>query len=456
MRFTPPKPAGRKKMALLGGLFSRDGRSVLDLVPEKAYQVQMSVTRFAKFALFLVNAPQTIRQVMVDQTPDYPKHDLLVKTLEPLLGLGIFNSNGSDWEKQRRLVDQAFVLAGLRRAFPLMATACADMIRRCDAIADGRDWDAESEMSHVTADIIFRTVLSKSLDVVRAKQVQTDFSAYQDAAQRYGGLDMLHLPTFYHRWRCHQLGAAIRQPYADVIRARYQALERGDKDLPEDMLSTLIHARDPATGEGFSESEVVDQIGLLFLAGHETSATTLAWALYLLARQPDIQDEVRTEVLKVWGDRDPEYGDTRALSLTHDVFRETLRLYPPIPFYPRQAAKSGCLRDKQVNEGQMVLVSPWIVQRHRELWNTPDEFDPGRFCTETGKASAKTAYLPFGLGPRACPGSAFATQEGLLILALLIRRYRVEIVDGHVPRPSARITLRSFNGVKLRLTRLRN
>lgn len=441
-------------MALLGGLFSRDGRSVLDLLPEKAYQAQMSVTRLAKFAMFIVNAPQTIRQVMVEQTPDYPKHDLLVKTLEPLLGLGIFNSNGSDWEKQRRLVDQAFVLAGLRRAFPVMATACRDMIARCDAIADGRVWDAESEMSHVTADIIFRTVLSKPLDLQQARQIQSDFSAYQDAAQRYGGLDLLHLPTFFHRWRCRQLGAAIRQPYAEVIRARYDALARGETDLPEDMLSTLIDARDPQTGDGFSEAEVVDQIGLLFLAGHETSATTLSWALYLLACQPELQEEVRQEVIKNWGDREPEYGDTRGLALTHDVFRETLRLYPPIPFYPRQAVNGGCLRDKPVSKGQMVVVSPWIVQRHRALWSTPDEFDPKRFCTEAGKASAKAAYLPFGLGPRACPGAAFATQEGLLILAMMIRRYRVEPVAGHTPRPSARITLRSFNGVQLRLTRL--
>lgn len=456
MSFTPPKPAGRKKLALLGGLFSRDGRSVLDLLPERAYTIQMAVTRLARFALFIVNAPQTVRQVMVEQTADFPKHAVLVNVLEPLVGYGLFNSNGSNWAKQRRLVDQAFVQAGLRRAFPVMTAASADLIKRCDAIADGRVWDADVEMSHVTADIIFRTVLSKPLDAAQALQIHTAFSAYQDNAQRFLGLGFLRLPTFYHRWRCRQLGAVIRRPYADVVRQRYQALANGEKDLPDDMLSTLIHARDPQGGDGFTEAEVVDQVGTLFLAGHETSATTLGWALYLLACQPELQQEVRQEVVDAWGEREPDYGDTRTLALTHDVFRETLRLYPPIPFYPRQAAKNGCLREKPVGEGELVVVSPWIVQRHRDLWSTPDEFDPKRFCTEAGKASAKTAYLPFGLGPRGCPGAAFATQEGLLILAQLVRRYRIETVAEHTPRPSARMTLRSINGVKLRLTRLKD
>ncbi|MES2941539.1 MAG: cytochrome P450 [Pseudomonadota bacterium] len=456
MSFTPPKPAGRKKLALLGGLFSRDGRSVLDLLPERAYTIQMAVTRLARFALFIVNAPQTIRQVMVEQTADFPKHAVLVNVLEPLVGYGLFNSNGSNWAKQRRLVDQAFVQAGLRRAFPVMTAASADLIKRCDAIADGRVWDADVEMSHVTADIIFRTVLSKPLDAAQALQIHTAFSAYQDNAQRFLGLGFLRLPTFYHRWRCRQLGAIIRQPYAEVVRQRYQALADGEKDLPDDMLSTLIHAQDPQGEGGFTEPEVVDQVGTLFLAGHETSATTLGWALYLLACQPQLQQEVRQEVLDAWGEREPDYGDTRTLALTHDVFRETLRLYPPIPFYPRQAAQNGCLREKPLGEGELVVVSPWIVQRHRALWASPDDFDPKRFCTEAGRASAKTAYLPFGLGPRACPGAAFATQEGLLILAQLVRRYRIETVAGHTPRPSARMTLRSINGIKLRLTRLKD
>jgi cytochrome P450 len=199
---------------------------------------------------------------------------------------------------------------------------------------------------------------------------------------------------------------------------------------------------------------VVDQVATLFLAGHETSASTLAWALYLLACQPELQQQVREEVAAAWGERLPDFGDTRQLPLTHDVLKETLRLYPPIAFYLREAAHGGgCLRDKPVAQGDMVAVSPWIVHRHEGLWERPDEFDPGRFCTEAGQASARVAYLPFGMGPRACPGAAFATQESLLILAQIVRRYRLETVQGEEPRPVARLTLRAQGGIALRLLR---
>ena len=309
-------------------------------------------------------------------------------------------------------------------------------------------------MSHVTADIIFRAVLSRPLSVGNARAVHDVFRSFQVNAQRVMGLIALRLPTGFHHWRCRQLGAALRQPYAALIRQRFEAMARGDAGLPDDMLASLIQAQNPVTGARFSESDVVDQAGTLFLAGHETSATTLAWALYLLACRPDLQDEVRREVTALWGQREPGYGDTRCLALTHNVFWETLRLYPPIPFYLRQAAHSGCLRDKPVAQGDLVVVAPWVIQRHQALWERPDEFDPHRFATECGRASAKPPFLPFGLGPRACLGVAFATQEALLVLGQLVRRYCFAPVAGHVPQPSARLTLRSANGMALRLTRL--
>ena len=462
MSYVPPRPdAGpeadtRAGGALLGGLRTQQGRSMLNLLPAKLFTLQMAVTRVARRALFIVNAPTTVREVMVEQTAQYPKHAFLVDILEPLVGQSLFNTNGERWAQQRRLVDQAFALAGLRRAFPMMQAATADLLARLDRVTDkaADAWDADAAMSHVTADIIFRTVLSSPLTEGDAARVHDAFRLYQVNAQRVMGLSALRLPTWFHRWRCRQLGAALRQPYAAVIRQRFAALAQGDEALADDMLTSLIQARDPVTGVGFSESEVVGQVGTLFLAGHETSATTLAWALYLLACRPELQDEVRQEINAAWGERDPDYGDTRQLALTHDVFRETLRLYPPSPFYLRQAAQPACLRGKPVAHGDLVVVEPWVIQRHRGMWERPDEFDPKRFCTAAGRASAKTAYLPFGQGPRACPGVAFATQEALLILAQVVRRYRLTPAPGHTPTPSARLTLRSANGVKLRLTRI--
>jgi cytochrome P450 len=435
----------------VGDLLRPEGRSMLNLLGERAYTVLMGVAKVARQRVFVVNAPETVREVLVECPRHYPKHRYVTEILTPLIGISLFNANGETWARQRRLVDQAFVQAGLRRAFPVMQAAVADLLARTASLADGRAWDVDAAMSHVTADIIFRTIFSTPLDEEQARGVHDSFADYQRSAQRVMGLSALHLPTFWHRARCRRMGAAIRASFAPRVRERFALLERGG-EAPDDMLAALMAARDPETGTGLSEDEITDQIGTLVLAGHETSASTLAWALYLLACQPQLQQQVREEVARAWGGREPAFGDTRQLPLVQDVFRETLRLYPPIAFYLREAAADGrCLRGKPVAAGDMVAVSPWIVHRHRLLWERPDTFEPQRFRTEAGAASARAAWIPFGSGERSCPGAAFATQESVLILAQLVRRFRLEPVEGHTPAPVARLTLRSANGIRLRL-----
>ena len=453
--FTPPQPPTRSKAALLGGLFSSDGRSMLGLLPPKAYEVMMGSAKVGGQSMFVVNAPDTIRDVMVRRPDSFPKHHYLADILQPLIGISLFNATGAQWQQQRRLVDQAFTQAGLRQAFPTMLSAIQDMLSRLEAIADGRPWQADAEMSHVTADIIYRTILSTPLSQVQARKVHADFSAYQHYAQRVMGLSALRLPTWYHKARCRRAGASIRSTFAALVHQRYQSVKAGVLDGPQDMLDALIRARDPDTGAALTAENVVDQVGTLFLAGHETSASTLAWALYLLACQPQWQQRLREQVNALWPvGTTPAFGDSRQLHQVHDLFRETLRLYPPIAFYVREADQDECLRNKPVPAGSLVAVSPWLVHRHQGLWKDPAVFDPGRFSSEAGQRSAKQAYMPFGLGPRSCPGAAFATQESVLILALLLQRFRLETVAHHVPKPVARLTLRSANGIALRLFRI--
>jgi cytochrome P450 len=192
---------------------------------------------------------------------------------------------------------------------------------------------------------------------------------------------------------------------------------------------------------------------MLFLAGHETSASALTWALYLLAKAPDIQERMHQEVVSVLGDRVPEASDMKAMELTWNVFRETLRLFPPVGFMARESAQACPMRDKTVKAGASVVVSPWLIQRHRELWDNPDAFDPDRYANDQSRESLRNAYLPFGMGPRVCMGAAFALQEAALILSSLVRAYRLEPVPGHVPQPVGRLTIRSANGVELTLHR---
>jgi cytochrome P450 len=192
---------------------------------------------------------------------------------------------------------------------------------------------------------------------------------------------------------------------------------------------------------------------MLFLAGHETTASALSWALYLLAHDRDVQERLYAEATDVLGERQPEFSDMKKLGLAWNVLREALRLYPPIPFLPRQATERSCMRDKVVEPGSIVSVSPWLMHHHRRHWKNPDVFDPDRFDRPETKESERCAYLPFGLGPRVCLGAAFAMQEGVLILASLARRYRFTPDPSHEPQPIGRITVRSANGIRLRVER---
>jgi cytochrome P450 len=218
-----------------------------------------------------------------------------------------------------------------------------------------------------------------------------------------------------------------------------------------DLLEAMIETRDPETGDRFSEMELVDQICMLFLAGHETSASALSWALYLLALFPDIQERAFQETQSILGGRQAGYGDIGKLELIRNIFRETLRLYPPVGFFAREAACPVMLRDKPIAKGSAVVVSPWLIHRHRELWQAPDDFNPDRFGTDETRESLKNAYMPFGLGPRVCIGAGFALQESSLILAELIRHYRFEYVPEREPKPVGRLTIRSENGIWLKV-----
>jgi cytochrome P450 len=222
----------------------------------------------------------------------------------------------------------------------------------------------------------------------------------------------------------------------------------------------LLEAQDPETGSRFSAEELVDQVCTLFLAGHETSASALGMACYLLAQFPEAQERLRLEVQDALAgqERPLEFDDLRRLPYGTALFNETLRLYPPLSFFIREATADGALGESRCPMRALLAVSPWVIQRHEQHWSDPNAFRPERFlvgsATAEERAWARDAWLPFGLGPRKCPGAAFALQEALLVLAELVRRHRLLPEPGHTPDLVGRLTLRSRNGIRLRLERL--
>ena len=453
MNFTPPYPKPHKDKSTFFLRFIRGWNSWLDVLFERSYRMKMGQVYTPRSMFYIVNDPEWVRKILVEKAKDYPKHKMLHILLEPLLGNSIFTTNGAVWERQRRLVDMAFEQARLKLVFPLMTACAKDMTDRLDTIANGESYEVDPEMTYVTADIIFRTILSENLEGPEALEIFEAFIEFQRHAQRAMVLAMYMLPVSWVTRSGCRSAEKIRSILSVIIERRYKEYHAGVTDKYDDILAGLMEAKDPVTHDSFTYQELLDQVCMLFLAGHETSASTLSWSMYLISNAPDLQQKMYEEIMESVGDRDFEMSDIKKMPKVWDVFRESMRLYPPVGTFVREATHDHCIRDKEVEKGSPVMVSPWLLHRHRELWERPDEFDPERFHTPSGQESLKCAFIPFSKGPRVCIGAAFATQEAILIIASVVRRFKLIADENHVPEPIGRVTIRSNNGIRVRMER---
>ena len=457
--YPPPEPYTPNFLRRIRrGLYSWFG-----LLNEWDFRIPVGALRFMGLNLLLVNEPAAVRQVLVSEVEAFPKHPYMLWILEPLIGRGIFAVNGEEWAQQRRLLDQAFQMAQLQRVLPQMAAACQASLARLEAqvagdLVAGRSVDADAEMTLVTADVIVRTILSRSLEGAEAEAIFAAFTRYQKRAGRALMLRLLRLPRRRLQGYLARDAAPIRAWLAAAIDARLNA--PAGHAPGDDLLAALIEARDPETGACFSREQLLDQVCVLFLAGHETSASALGMAVYLLGCFPEVQQRLRAEVLEVLGsragapDRPLGFEDLRQLSYGAAIFNETLRLYPPLSFFSRESQANTELAGSRCPMRALVTISPWVIQRHEQHWSEPNAFRPERFLSDANaddRRWARDAFLPYGLGPRKCPGAAFAQQEALLVLAELVRRFEVLPDPGHEPELVARLTLRSRNGIRVRL-----
>lgn len=445
-----PKPLKNKASLLFTFFVKRN--SWLSGLFERSYTMKTGRVKLPGIELVVANELSLVKKVMVSEVEKYPKNRLLHELLEPLLGDSIFTTNGCTWRKQRDLLTPAFVHARVNKVFGLMKGSTDEMLQRLSKVEEGKAYNIDDEMTFVTADIIFRTIMTSSLDEKSAEKITSAFTRFQYQSLRISMLRMFKIPLIfsYKERQRKAAGEEIRGALEDVIRPRYDAVSAGEEKEGVDILSSLLLTVDPDTGERFTFKEIVDQVSMLFLAGHETSASALSWAFYLLSEYPDIQQEAFEEVQRVVGDRDIEAKDIKKLTLITAIFRETLRLYPPVGFMMREASERVTLRDKIIERGKTVIISPWLVHRNKDNWKNPHDFEPKRFLEEQ-ETPIKSKYLPFGMGQRVCIGASFAMQEAVLILASVLQQYRVEKVPGFTPEPVGRLTIRSENGINVRL-----
>ena len=461
-KFVPPYPQpmpdhGRFiKMMLRPVKFLRSLHCSLSSLMVRSYSMHMGEVGLPHKKVYVANQPDLVQRVLIDDIANFPKSEVVADMFGTLVGDGLIVSNGDIWKRQRRIMAPVFEQTRNKLVFDLMMGAVDDMMARFETIADGpREAMVDEEMTHVTADVIYRTIFGEELGAEDAKRTFGAFQSFQEAAFAHGMARMVGLPAFAAS------GGATARKEAKIIhdlldpkvKERYDAFHRGETLDGKDILDALIAAKDPQDGSRFDLRELNEQVAMLFLGGHETSASTLAWNFYLLAKDQESQEKVRAETEAVLGSAQPTYADVRKLRFTRNVFSETLRLYPPIAFLPRDAACPMTMRDKKISKGAVVHVSPWLMQRHRRYWQEPDVFDPERFDRDESTESLRNCYFPFSKGPRVCIGASFAQQEAILIIASLVRRFRFEAIPGVEPKPIGRLTVRSENGIKLKVSR---
>jgi len=449
----PPKPPAREGRVSLWRYLRLFRQDILSAQPARLYRAWMAEFKTPFFRSYMCNQPELVNLVLKERPDDFPKSDRVREGLTPLLGNSVFVTNGETWKRQRRIIDPAFEGGRLRDVFPAMCEAGENAVVRTANMATGQPVEIEEHTSHAAADVIFRTLFSIPIENEVASRVFAEFREHQRTQPVVNLGALLPLPRWmprFHRRKTRETAAVIRALITQLTTNRMAEIEAGN--APDDLATKIMTTPDPETGEKFDTNEMVDQVAIFFLAGHETSASALAWALYLLALYPEWQDKVASEAKEAFGDARPEFSKMSKLPVTRDVFRETLRLYPPVPMMVREASCPEKFRDRDVSKGAQIVLSPWHLHRHERLWDNPDGFDPARYATENGRGCLRSAFIPFSTGQRVCPGAGFAMIEGPLLLAMLVQKYRFETVSERPAVPVAHLTVRGKDGIWLRVT----
>lgn len=401
----------------------------------------------------VVSDPAAIRRFLVDNAANYRKDRLQKRVLGEGLRDGVLVVEGDEWRVQRRTLAPLFTPKTVAGFAAATNSAALELVARWSRRREGRSFDIQPELARITLDVLGRTIFSDGLG--------RDPGAFTGALTRYfltlGRLDpfdLLNFPDWVPRWTKFASGDALNffEEVVDNIIARRRQLIAADKAAaPRDILTLLLEAEDPQTGAGLSTAEVRANIVTFIGAGHETTANALIWSLFLLSMSEEWRARLMAEADAVLPGPVEDYAER--LVETRAVIEEAMRLYPPVASLSREAQDSDTLVGRRIRKGTLVMVSQWVLHRHKLLWDEPDAFDPRRFLPGAREKIDRFAYLPFGAGPRICIGAAFALQEASIILAHIMRSFTLEVQKGYVVKPVQHITLRPDGGLPMILRR---
>lgn len=402
--------------------------------------------RLGPKTFYLFSHPDLTEDILVKQS------DRFVKVYNPrrphglalVLGNGLVTSSGEVWKRHRRIIQPIFHRSRMAAMANRMAQVGEQRVAAWGNQPD-RTIDIAAEMMQLALEVISQTMFSTSMTqhidrISHALQVSIKY-AFDSFS------NPLSLPLWVPTARNREFRSVMQ--FMDGLMYGLLAERRRSGVQHADLLDLLLQARDEETGKGLSDQELRDEALTIFAAGHETTANALAWTWYLLATHPEAKARFHEEVDRVLQGKTPNADDLQQLPYTRAVFDESLRLYPPAPAVHRKAATGTTVGGLSLPEGAFVLVGTYNLHRHPDFWQNPEQFQPERWL-DGERQAARYAYLPFGAGPRACVGIHFASVEGPLLLALIGRRYDLQLAQDHV-EPHLMVTLRPKGGISMRL-----
>lgn len=420
----PPSPARASETMTAFGRMRAMRQNPIGTWAQRAYEEDIIQGRFFGRSSFIVNSPDAIKHVLVDNYENYTRTPAGLRVLRPVLGQGVLIAEGKAWKHQRHTLAPAFTPRAVSMLVPHMVAVTDATIARLKQDC-GMPADLREIMQHMTLEIAGRTMFSFGMSQHGA--------TLRDFVMEYGArlarphvLDLLlplswPSPQDFSRARFRKRWTA----FVAMLIAERRAAGKVEGAPPRDLFDLMDEARDPETGKAFSDDQLGDEVATMILAGHETTAITLFWSLYLLALDPATQDGVAAEARALSADA---ATDLERLKFTRAVIDETMRLYPPAFLIARAAHAPDTIAGREVRKGDLIMIAPWVLHRHEKLWREPHAFMPQRFLPPNPPPD-RFAYLPFGAGPRVCIGAHFALVEATLALARLIRAFRIELPD---------------------------
>lgn len=451
----PPAPVPRAQALGPVSLLRVLAKNPLEAWTEAHFEQPVVVSGLSIGHVAVVSDPAAIRRVLLENCDNYEKDWLQRRVLSAGLTGGLLTAEDDSWRTQRRALAPLFA----RKTVMSFSSAMVDAANRLALRLARRETevtDVSVEATRVTLEVLEHTIFSDGLGR-DAEDIRLAMKQYFETIGRIDPFDMFGIPDFVPRpgrWKLRPMLRLFESTIGTIISTRRERIAREPDAAPRDILTLLLGAADPETGEPLSEAEIRANILTFIAAGHETTANCISWSLFLLSQSDRWCERVRTEADRVFAG--PLDGVADRLIETRAVIDEANRLYPPITAISRAAKGPDELAGEPIKRGTMIVIAPYVLHRHRALWKRPNNFDPNRFLGGARHSIDRFAYIPFGVGPRICIGATFAIQEASIVVATIVRNFTIEMAPGHSTWPVQKVTLRPGGGLPMIFRRRRS